>query len=302
MTTRSLGPLAGLHWLRRSIHLGRGNPRAVFGGAALLAGVALVPSIVQLLLLGAVQPGGEGAMAVAVAATLMSLLLMPPLIGGYLRVIDATERGLPARPTDVFAPFKQGQGAGRLIGLGMLITALYLLMAWVVVSIFGDGLLTWYQQMAQLAQTPPVEPADLPAPPDGFGRVLGLVSLLALFLGGVYAIGFGQVALGGRRVGAALGDGIVGTLKNLLPLLLLAIVAMAAMLVIALVLGMVLAVLGVIGGLVHPVLGAMLALPVYLAFLLVLYVVLFGIMYFLWRDVCADAPPPPAANPGEVAA
>ena len=205
MTTRSLGPLAGLHWLRRSIHLGRGNPRAVFGGAALLAGVALVPSIVQLLLLGAVQPGGEGAMAVAVAATLMSLLLMPPLIGGYLRVIDATERGLPARPTDVFAPFKQGQDAGRLIGLGMLITAIYLLMAWVVVSIFGDGLLTWYQQMAQLAQTPPVEPADLPAPPDGFGRVLGLVSLLALFLGGVYAIGFGQVALGGRRV-ALLGE------------------------------------------------------------------------------------------------
>lgn len=301
MTTRSLGPLAGLHWLRRSIHLGRRNPRAVFGGAALLAGVALVPSIVQVLLLGAVQPGGEGAMAVALAATLLSLVLMPPLIGGYLRVIDASERGLPARSTDVFAPFKQGQGAGRLISLGLLITGLYLLMAWAVVSIFGDGLLTWYQQVAELAQRPPVEPEDLPAPPDGFGRVLGLVSLLALFLGGVYAIGFGQVALGARRVGAAIGDGIVGTLKNLLPLLVLAIVAMAAMLVIALVLGMVLAVLGVVGALVHPLVGAALALPVYLGFLLVLYVVLFGVMYFLWRDVCGDVPPPPA-NPGEVAA
>ena len=32
-------------------------------------------------------------------------------------------------------------------------------------------------------------------------------------------------------------------------------------------------------------------MPLYLAFLVAMYVVLFGIMYFIWRDVAGTAPP-----------
>src|SRR5690606_25478197 len=49
MTTRTMGPLSGWRWLARAVNLGGGNPRAVLGGATLLALVALLPSVIQLV-------------------------------------------------------------------------------------------------------------------------------------------------------------------------------------------------------------------------------------------------------------
>jgi hypothetical protein len=51
--------------------------------------------------------------------------------------------------------------------------------------------------------------------------------------------------------------------------------------------------LALIGGLVHETLAVILLMPVYIGMLLVMYVVMFGVMYFMWRDVCGDAPPAP---------
>ena len=116
------------------------------------------------------------------------------------------------------------------------------------------------------------------------------VALFALFMGGVYAIGFGQVALGGRSIGAALGDGLGGTLKNVLPIVLLAVLAVVAMIALGLVVGIVGGILALVGGLVHKALGMLLLMPVYIGMLLVVYVVMFGVMYFMWRDICGEAP------------
>jgi hypothetical protein len=109
-------------------------------------------------------------------------------------------------------------------------------------------------------------------------------------MGGVYAIGFGQVALGGRRIGEALGDGFAGTLKNVLPIVLLAVLSVIGMFALVLVVTIVGGILAVVGGLVHKVLGMLLIMPVYIGMLLVIYVVMFGVMYFMWRDICGDAP------------
>src|SRR3546814_4302869 len=76
-------------------------------------------------------------------------------------------------------------------------------------------------------------------------------------LGGVYTIGFGQVALRGRSVGSALADGVAGTLKNVLPIGLLAVVAFVGFFAFALVAMLVILLLAAIGGLVHPVLAAL---------------------------------------------
>src|SRR5690606_27429524 len=75
--------------------------------------------------------------------------VFPLLIGGALRVIDAAERGRPAAPTAVFDTFRAGQGGGRLIGFGLLMTALYLLVFGVLIGSFGPGLPEWYAQMMQ---------------------------------------------------------------------------------------------------------------------------------------------------------
>src|SRR5690606_17618544 len=174
----------------------------------------------------------QSAMVVGGLATLASLVVFPLLIGGVLRVIDAAEHGRPTAPGAVFEPFRAGRGGGRLVGFGLLMSALYLLVFGVLVGTLGEGLPEWYAQVMQLqveAAGRPIQPGDLPDPPPGLGKVLGLGLLLGMFLGGAYAIGFGQVALGGRGVLGAVRDGLAGALRNLLPIVVLAVLSVLAL-------------------------------------------------------------------------
>lgn len=289
MTTRAHGPAAGLRWLKRGINLGRHNPRAIFGGVALVALVAMLPSLLQLLLQPLVGSGAAAMASVLFLITVLSLLLMPPVIGGYLRVIDASEHGRPARAGEVLAPFRSMPDLRRLIGFGLVMTALYLLLGGALVYLVSPEFPAWYMQIAMLSQAGPVVDATaLPAPPDGVGALVALGLLLGVFLGSVYAVGFGQIAVAGQGVGRALGDGFSGTLRNLLPLLVLAIAGLVLMVVLLLVAGLVAVAVGWAAGLVHPALGTALGMGVYLLMLLVVYVVMFGIMYHLWRDIAGD--------------
>ncbi|MGJ4730299.1 hypothetical protein [Luteimonas sp. SDU101] len=305
MSTRAMGPATGWSWLARAVNLGRGNPKAVIGAIALVALVAVLPSLVQMLLQPAMGTQPNALLTVAALTTLASLVVFPLLIGGVLRVIDATERGHPARATGVFDAFRGGQGAGRLIGFGLLMTALYLLVFGTIIGSFGQGLPEWYMQLVQLtmeAGGKPVQPGDIPAPPSGLGMVMALGLLFGLFLGGAYAIGFGQVALGGRGVLAAVGDGLAGALKNLLPIVVMSVLAIVALFALTLVVALLGGVLALVGGLVHPGLAALLVAPVYLGMILLMYVVMFGVMYHMWRDICAEpvAPPPLPDNQVEL--
>ena len=301
MSTRAMGPGYGWSWLARAVNLGRGNPKAVIGGIALVALVALLPSVVQMLAQYGLQGRPDALLTVVGLSTLVSLVVFPLLIGGALRVIDAGERGRPTQPGDVFRTFRAGGDAGRLIGFGLLMTAAYLVVFGTIVGVFGQGLPDWYMQIVQLSMEAggkPVQPDDIPPPPSGLGMVVALGMLSGLFLGGAYGIGFGQVALGRRGVFAALGDGFAGALKNLLPIIVLAVLSVVAFLALVLVVTVVGGLLALLGGLVHPLLAMLLVLPVYFGMFLLMYVVMFGVMYHMWRDICAEPAEPPAL-PGD---
>lgn len=305
MSTRAMGPGNGWSWLARAVNLGRNNPKAVIGAIALVALVALVPSVVQLVAQPVFGAQPDALLTVIGLTTLVSLVVFPLLIGGALRVIDAAERGRPAGAGAVFDTFRAGNGAGRLVGFGLLMTAIYLLVFGTIVGTFGKGLPEWYMQLMQLSMESggkPVQPDDIPAPPSGLGMVMALGLLFGLFLGGAYAIGFGQVALGGRGVFAAIGDGLAGSLKNLLPIVVMAILSIVALFALMLVVALVGGLLALVGGLVHPVLAILLVAPVYLGMILLMYVVMFGVMYHMWRDICAEpvAPPPLPGNQVEL--
>ena len=305
MSTRAMGPATGWSWLARAVNLGRANPKAVIGAIAIVALLAVLPSLVQMLLQPAMGGQPDALLTVAGLTTLVSLVVFPLLIGGVLRVIDAAERGRPANASAVFGPFRAGNGGGRLIGFGLLMTALYLLVFGTIIGSFGQGLPEWYMQLVQLtmeAGGKPVQPADIPPPPSGLGMVMALGLLSGLFLGGAYAIGFGQVALGGRGVLAAVGDGLTGALKNLLPIVVMAVLSIVALFALTLVVTLIGGVLALVGGLVHPTLAALLVAPVYLGMILLMYVVMCGVMYHMWRDICAEpvAPPPLPDNQVEL--
>lgn len=294
-STRALGPGAGLGWLRQALNLGRSNPRAVFGAVALLALVALVPSVVQLVLQQGLGLSAGALVNVIALLSVLMIVLYPLLIGGLLRVIDDAENGRPTHAMALFATFRAGTGAGRLVGFGVLMSLVYVAAFGAVIATFGPGLFGWYVQVldASMLGDQAAVAAAMQSVPDGLGTVMALGTLVGLFCTGVFAIGFGQVALRDRPVLAALGDGIAGTLKNLLPIVVLAAVAFIGLLVSITLFALLLAVLLGLGSLVHPAIGMLLALPVYLAMLLVLYVVMFGVMYYMWRDVChvADTSP-----------
>lgn len=281
-----------MRWLKDAINLGRHNPRAIFGAVGLLALVALVPSIVQLLLQYGAGIGAESVLMVVGVMTLGMIVVYPLLIGGLLRVIHASETGQPTRAMALFDTFRAGNGAGRLIGFGVVLAAIYIAAFLLVMMSFGQEFMAWYMQLITSTMEVPTagQMRAMPDLPQGFGTVMALGSLVGLFFGGVYAIGFGQVALAGRGVAGALADGVGGALKNLLPLLVVAILAILAFLALLLVVMLVGGLLMLVGGLVHEALAVALLVPVYLGMLLAMYVVMFGVMYFMWRDVCGSVP------------
>jgi hypothetical protein len=265
------------------------HPKPLLGGAAFLMVACLLPSLITMpMQFHAISTGMPLSPAtyvlIMVVAILFSLLLMP-LYAGYLQVVDAAERGLPARARDIFKPYAQGE-ALRLIGYGLaLMVFVYVVMFAIIIAVTRGGLASWYMQVltAQANHLPP--PTALP---DGFGIAMALLAVFGLFTLGFYAISLGQVALRRRNVFAAIGDGLIGALKNLLPLLVFAVSIVLAWLVIAIAFVLVAILLSLLGKLVGTWLAIVLMVPLYIAFVLMMFTAMFGVMYHLWRDVCGD--------------
>lgn len=287
MTTRSNGPLAGFDWLKRGINVGYANPKAVLGGAAFLLLMAIVPALITMpIQFGVMRAGAQpdwAAFGLVMAISVLGGLLLIPLYGGYLQVIDAAERGLPARARDIFQPYRQG-GALRLIGYGLAIFGVYIAAFGIIIAASGMGIVRWYGQLmtAQLHHQP--LPAD--AMPDGIGMAVALVMVFGLFMMGAYAISLGQVALRRRSVFAAIGDGFAGALKNVLPLLVFVISLLVALIVFVVVIVLLAGLLTVLGKLAGSWLVLLLVAPLYVAVMVAMYATMFGTMYYLWRDVC----------------
>jgi hypothetical protein len=287
MTTQSKGPLAGFRWLTNGISVGFRHPKPLLAGAFFLVVACLLPSLVTLPMqfhaMNSGAPLSPTTFGLIMAASILLGLLLVPLYAGYLLMVNAAERGLPLRALDIFNPYRKGE-ALRLIGYGLAIIAVYVAMLAIAITVTGGGIVSWYMQAlnAQASHQLP------PALPDGFGITIALLMLLALFMLGFYAISLGQVALNRRDVFGAIRDGVIGTLKNLLPLLVFAMSLALAWIVIAIIILLVVLLLTLVGKLIGSWLMLVLVIPLYIALLLVMLSAMFGVMYHLWRDVCGD--------------
>ena len=154
MTTRALGPGAGIAWLKQAVNLGRNNPKAVFGGAALAAagrdGAGDRPERA-----GGAAAGGAEARARPARWRSMLLVMVPVLLllaalmVGYLRLIDAVESGRDARASDVFAAFRDTGTSLRAIGFVVLLAIVQNVLIVALVGLLAKGVGSWYLQNMQ---------------------------------------------------------------------------------------------------------------------------------------------------------
>ncbi|GGJ95983.1 hypothetical protein GCM10011394_00980 [Luteimonas terricola] len=281
-----MGPVSGWRWFKNAVNLGGSNPKAIFGGAALLALVIFVVAVVMSLAVGLVAPdGGTAQFALSMAISLPLLVLMGALLVGYLRVIDAVENGRPATATQIFSGFADTGTWLRAIVILLALALLQYALIGGLVALVAPEAGRWY--LDNMAAT--ADPAAQVAVPAGFGRAFAVTMVVGVLVYAAQAIGLGQVALRGKATGAALADGLTGALRNALPLALLLLVAMVAMFIVALVVGvlvMLFTALGAGSGMLL-VLGIVIGVPVYLLLVVVMIVVSCGVMYSIWRDVCA---------------
>jgi hypothetical protein len=279
-----VGVAAPWRWLQQGTGLVRAHPRPLLGGAALLVAMALLPSVLAAVFAPLFSPAGAQALG-----AIASLLLYPPAVGGYLRLIHACQSGQDASPAAMFAVFADGPAARRLvIGNLIVLSGFMLLIALLAFALGGDALLGYLQQLSLLK--PGDAPPELPAGALPFALALVLVGIYMLAAQG---LAFAELALGARpplpAVGAALGAsarhyGVF--LLFFLPAMFLAFLGFMLVALAAVLLATMLAVLSA-------VLGKLVVGLCTVVLMIALYALLFAFFYFAWRELSGEPATPP---------
>lgn len=286
MATQSRSPSTGFSWLSDGISAGFRHPTPLLGGAALMLLATLIPMLitfaVQFHFLRSATPPPPTALGwITMASSLFNLLLVP-LQAGYLQVVDAAENNQATRASDIFKPYLKGE-ALRLIGYGLVLMVAYFALFAIIGIAMGGDFANWHSQVltAQINHQPP--PAVFP---KNFWFIMPTLLVLCPLMLGFFAISLGQVALNNRGVFSAIGDGIIGTLKNVLPLLVFVVGLILGWIVTVFAVGIVFALFAVFAKLIGALLIAVLIIPLYIAFALILFTSMYGVMYHIWCDVC----------------
>jgi hypothetical protein len=300
MTPRH-GPAAAFRWLADALDLLRRQPGPAFLAGLVLVLLALAPSLLQLQVQRFVPGGGA---FLQVLFSVLGLVLMPPVLGGFFRLMRALERGEPAHVNLLWSPFSEGTTAWRLILCNLLyaVATVAALIA-LAYALGGPALFDYLRALSTLK--PNATAADLPPLPDGTLLLVAVMLLVALFVTTAQQLSAARIALSGEPVLRAAAGGTLSTLRNALPFALLyAPLLLFAMLATG--------VLGVLAGMLFMVLSlaskslALLVLGVLLlAALALVYALMLAFFYCAWRVLSGAAPVAgalPPAPPHEIAA
>lgn len=288
MSMRARGPGAGWSWLMGGFSVAKREPWKILGATVLFAlcvgGIVAIQMYMQLV----VKPQGGAMAAMLLAIMLVSGIVYPILMGGFMRVLDAGRNAQPVRVSLLFDPLRSGGGGTRLALFGLCMLLVYVAFLAVLLSTLGHGLLSWYLQLLH-QQTLGAPMATLPPLPDGFATALALLTVFFLFYSCTIAIGVGQIALRGQSPLLALRDGVAGAFKNASPLLVLAVCGLVALVVLAVAFGIGIAILLLLGMLVSRILGVVLMILGYIVLVILMYAFMMGVNYAIWHDVADGA-------------
>ena len=281
-------------WLAEAVLLARAHPRVLFGAAAYLLLVALLPTLLQLMAGSAIQSSVMVRTVLQVVFTLTALVVLPPMTGGLYRLVHELHHGRPGKASDVFAVFQEGSATRRLI-LSNLAFMLVMIVAIVGLAFAfgGQELLGYFSAISALkpgtTELPPVPPGLLP--------LIGVMGLLMVLINTAKELATMQVALAGRDPATAIGQGFKAAALNFGALLLFFVPVAILAFIAATVLVLVLALLATALTMLHPMIAALLIMPVSLAIGLVAYSLIFVFFYQAWLDTLAEGESTLAAAP-----
>ena len=290
MTVKSISFGAPFAWLTASVESLRKDPAVLFRATALLLAVVMGPVVIHHFLLRAIQPISLGtSLAIQAVFMLYSVLVVPPVAGGYFRILHLREHGQPVSATDVFAMFHEPGAAKRMIATALIFTALYVVLF--IAMYYATGV--YLAEVLKIAAaTPPGKPPEFPPPPNGFLAwclafgFAGLILMTALTLASI------QVALGSRSPIEAVGDAFAATLRNFGAFFLFYVAMFFAFMLFVLIFGLLVGIVAFVLGHISPILMMIVLVPVYLGLVLVMYAVMFGFNYQAWRGTIGDGNAP----------
>lgn len=294
MTVKIVGLGTPFRWLAEAATLARANPRVLFGAGAYLLLIALLPTVLQVLAGAAVQTSTVIRTVLQLVFTLTALIVLPPVMGGFYRLVHALREGRPAKATDVFSVFQDSTATRRLI-LNNL--AFLLVMIAVIVGLAfafgGQELLAYFSTVSTLKPGT----TELPPVPEGLLPLVAVMGLLMVVISTAKELATMQVALTGRDPLTAIGEGFKAALLNFGALLVFFVPIAILAFISAMIFVLLAALLATVLAFLHPMIAALLIMPITLAAGLVLYALIYVFFYHAWRDTLADGdtatPPPP---------
>lgn len=286
MTVKTISLGAPYRWLGAAFATCRAHPRVLLGAASLLLVVALLPTLVQVLLEAALRPSPAARAVIQALFTILALILFPPVVGGFYRIVHALHEGRPAHAFELFAVFQDGAATRRLITANLVFVLVSIVV--IVGLAFGFGgqeLLDFLRTMATLKPGA----TALPPLPPGLLPLICVLLILALVIMTAQGLATAQVALSERMPLPAVGDGFKVALRNIGALLLFYVPVAVLGFIVAMVFVLVAALLGAMLSVASPVLAAVLIAPLTLVLVLVFYGLMFTFFYHAWRDTLGSA-------------
>jgi len=281
MTVNTVSLGSPFRWLAEAFAMCRAHTRVLFGAASMLFLVALLPSVAQILVETALQPSVAVRGLIQAVFTVLALLVFPPVVGGFYRIVHALHEGRPARASDLFALFQDGPAARRLIVTNLIFVTVSLLVIIGLAAVVGGQELFEFLRAAAVLKPGATE---LPPLPDGMLVLISVLMIVALLIMTAQGLATAEVAVTGRSPLAAAAAGFKLALRNLGTLLLfylpVAVIAFVGFMILALVAALV----GGMLSLASPLLAALVLVPLGMLFVLVLYALMFTFFYHAWRD------------------
>lgn len=285
----TLGLATPYRWLGEALALCRAHIGLFLFAAATILLVSLLPAILERVAASLLP---QTLIVQMVVYALFSLLILPPLTGGFYRLARATQRGQPVQPRQLFEVFEDGAAARRMVQTNLVFFFILLLgVVMPVAAIGGEPLAAYLRELSTLQQGA----QTLPTMPEGTAALLSGAMLLALLINTAKELAMCQASLSERSPFAAVGDGFriafshaAAFLLFYVPVAIIAFIGFLAFALAAVLLGAALS-------LISPMLTYVVIVPVAVAVGLGYYALVFAFFYRAWEDTLGgDARVPPS--------